>query len=45
MDLHLHIGPLKPTFGWSRYQDVNPVPTSPLDDDLATVSVNVNFGF
>ena len=22
--------------GWSRYQDVNPVPTSPLADDLTT---------
>ena len=27
---------LKPALGWNRYLDVNPVPTSPLADDLAT---------
>ena len=34
MALHLPIEPLKPALGWSR--DTNPVPTSPLADDLAT---------
>ena len=24
--------------GWSRYRDVNPVPTSPLADDITTAS-------
>ena len=33
--LHLPIGPLKPSLDWSRYRDVNPVPTSPLADDTA----------
>ena len=34
--LHLPIGPLKkPAPSWSRYRDVNPVPTSPLADDIA----------
>ena len=28
---------LKPDLGFSQYQDANPVPTSPLVDDLATV--------
>ena len=28
----LHTYPL----GWSRYQDANPVPTSPLADDITT---------
>ena len=37
MALHLPIGPLKPAVGWSRYQDANPVSTSPLANDLATV--------
>ena len=37
MALHLPIGPLKqPAQGWSRYRDANPVPTSPLADDIAT---------
>ena len=27
---------LKPALGWSQYQDVNPVPTNPLADDLTT---------
>ena len=30
------IGSLKPDLIWSRYPDANPVPTSPLADDLAT---------
>ena len=35
--LHLPIGSLKnPALGWSRYQDVNPVPTSTLADDVAS---------
>ena len=25
-----------PALGWSQYRDANPVPTSPLADDLAT---------
>ena len=36
MALHLSIGPLKPALGGSWYRDANPVPTSPLADDLAT---------
>ena len=36
MALHLHIGPLKPSLGWSRNRDAKPVPTSPLADDLAS---------
>ena len=35
MTLHLPIGP-KPALGWSRYRDANPVPTSPLSDDITT---------
>ena len=31
----LPIGSLKPHLGWSRYRDANPVPTSPLVDDMA----------
>ena len=27
---------LAPTLGWRQYQDVNPVPTSPLTDDVAS---------
>ena len=39
MALHLPIGPLKnPVMGWSRYRDANPVPISPLPNDLATAS-------
>ena len=33
MAIHLPIGSLKPALGWSRYRDVNPVPTSLLADD------------
>ena len=36
MALHLPIGPLKLALGWSWYRDANPIPTSPLADDLAT---------
>ena len=36
--IHLPIGPLNHALGWSRYQDTNPVPTSPLDDDITTAS-------
>ena len=36
MALHLPTGPLKPALGWSRYRDVNPIPTSPLANDIAT---------
>ena len=43
MALHLPIGPLKPALGWSRYRDVNPVPTSPLADDIATVACRAVF--
>ena len=25
-----------PAMGWSRYRDANPVPTSPLADDITT---------
>ena len=32
--LHLPIGCIVPC--WSRYQDVNPIPTISLADDLAT---------
>ena len=32
--IHLPIGPLK--LAWSRYRDTNPVPTSPLADDITT---------
>ena len=35
MTLHIAIGPLKHALGWSRYPDANPVPTSPLADDIA----------
>ena len=28
------LGLYKPTLGWSRYRDTNPVPTSPLADDI-----------
>ena len=38
MALHLSIGALKPTVGWSRYRDANLVPTSPLADDIANTS-------
>ena len=34
--LQLPIGPLKTTLGLSQYQDVNPVPTSSLANDVAT---------
>ena len=34
--LDLPIGRLKTCLGWNRYRDGNPVPTSPLDDDIAT---------
>ena len=34
--LHLLIGSLKTALGWSPYQDVNPVPTSPLADVITT---------
>ena len=37
MGLYLPIGSLKTRPGWRRYRDANPVPTSPLDNDLATV--------
>ena len=37
MALHLPIGPLKICSGWSWYRVANPVPTSPLVDNLATV--------
>ena len=36
MVLHLRIGPLKPTLGWSRYRDTNPIPTNPLAVDITT---------
>ena len=36
MVVHLPIGSLKPALGWSQYQDANPVPTSPLADDIST---------
>ena len=36
MAIHLPIGSLKTTLGWSRYRDANPVPTSPLSDDITT---------
>ena len=37
MALHLLTEPLKKlALGWSRYQDVNPIPTSPLADDIAS---------
>ena len=40
MAIHLPIGPLKTCSGlepgWSRYRDVNPVPTSSLADDITT---------
>ena len=39
MALHLPIGPLKPALDWSWYRDANPVPTSPLADDRATVYI------
>ena len=32
------LGLKKTALGMSRYRDVNPVPTSPLANDLATVS-------
>ena len=37
MALHLPIGPLNPTLCWSQYRDLNPVPTSQLANDIATV--------
>ena len=36
MALHLTIGSLKTRPGWIRYPEANPVPTSPLADDIAT---------
>ena len=36
MALHIPTGPLKPSLGWSRYRDANPVPTSPLVDGIVT---------
>ena len=36
MALHLLIGSFKTRSGLSWYRDANPVPTSPLADDLAT---------
>ena len=36
MALHLPNGPLKTRSGLDQYRDVNPVPTSPLADDIAT---------
>ena len=37
MALHLPIESLKkPPLSWSRYRDENPVPTSPLADDVTT---------
>ena len=30
------LGLKKPALGWSRYRDMNPVPTSPLADDTTT---------
>ena len=37
MALHLPIGRLKTALGWNPYRDANPVPTSPIADDIATV--------
>ena len=34
--LHLLIGSFKTALDWSRYRDANPVPTSPLADDITT---------
>ena len=34
--IHLPIGSLKTCSGLERYRDVNPVPTSPLTNDIAT---------
>ena len=34
--LPTHIGLLKPALDWSLYRDANPVPTSPLADDITT---------
>ena len=37
MALHVPIGPLKKTaLGWSRYRYANPLPTSPVADDIGT---------
>ena len=35
MALHLLNGPLKAALVWSRYRDGNPVPASPLADDIS----------
>ena len=41
---HLLIGPLKkPALGCSRYRDANPVPTSPLNDDITTAPSGKHF--
>ena len=34
--LHIPIGPLKTSSGWSRYRDTNPVSTIPLVDVITT---------
>ena len=36
MNLHLPVGSLKTSLGWSRYRDANPVLISPLAGHLAT---------
>ena len=41
MALHLSIGPLNNRIGWSRYRDVNQVPTSLLADDTATIYLSI----
>ena len=37
--LLLPTGLLKPALGWSRYRDANPVPTTPLADNLTTDNI------
>ena len=44
MTLHLPIGSLTTRLGWSRYRDANPVPTSPLADDITTAPSGPVFG-
>ena len=41
--LHLPIGPLNTSSGLERYRDTNPVPTSPLADDITTTSLGPVF--
>ena len=38
MAVHLPVGSIKPALGWGWYRGINPESTTPLVDDLATLS-------